>query len=293
MAYNKIENLYRARGQTILLLKECFALEKIHGTSAHVRWGETGLHLSPGGETINRFKRCFDEVALAEKFTAMGHSDVIVYGEAYGGSQQKMSHRYGPELKFVAFDVKIGGCWLDIPKAEAVCQTLGIEFVHYDRVPTDLETLNACRDAPSVQAVRNGVEGTQPREGVVLRPIVEMSWGSGEHSERICAKHKRDEERETATPRKVEDPSRLQVLEDAEKIAFEWVTDTRLQHVLDKLPQGIGMEATPSVIKAMTNDILVEGSGEFVDSKEARAAIGKRTVELFKKRIMTIKVENA
>lgn len=71
------------------------------------------------------------------------------------------------------------------------------------------------------------------------------------------------------------------------------LTDTRLQHVLDKLPQGIGMEATPSVIKAMTNDILVEGSGEFVDSKEARAAIGKRTVELFKKRIMTIKVENA
>ena len=294
MSYAKIHNLYRPEGQTILLLKECFALEKIHGTSAHVHWNKEGIHLSPGGETINRFKRCFDEVALAEKFKALGHDDVVVYGEAYGGSQQKMSHRYGPELKFVAFDVLVGGdWWLDIPRAEELCISLGIEFVHYDRVPTDLETLNACRDAPSVQAVRNGVEGIQNREGVVLRPIVEMSWGSGARLDRICAKHKRDDERETATPRKVEDPARLQVLEDAEKIAFEWVTDTRLQHVLDKMPQGIGMEATQSVIKAMINDICVEGSGEFVDSKEARAAIGKRTVELFKKRIMTIKVENA
>jgi hypothetical protein len=34
--------------------------------------------------------------------------------------------------------------------------------------------------------------------------------------------------------------------------------------------------------KLMVADVVREGAGEFVDSKEARGAIGKRTVELFK-----------
>lgn len=304
MGYAKITNLYRAEGQTILLLKECYALEKIHGTSASVSWETLAMSPTSEGEEVTRnallfhsggaslasFQACFNEAELLEKFKALEHKNVTVYGEGYGGSQQKMSHRYGPTLKFVAFDVQIGDYWLSVPKAEDVCKKLGIEFVHYERVPTDLEVLNRLRDAPSIQAVRNGIVELQPREGIVLRPIVEMSEGSGEHSYRICAKHKRDEERETATPRKVMDAGKLQVLEDANKIALEWVTPTRLEHVLDKLPQGIGLKEIPLVIAAMIIDVVAEGHGEFVDSKEARAAIGKRAVELFKKQVTEIKV---
>lgn len=33
----------------------------------------------------------FDEMALTAAFTALGHDEVIVYGEAYGGSQQKQA----------------------------------------------------------------------------------------------------------------------------------------------------------------------------------------------------------
>ena len=36
MGYLHIDNLYK--NQTIMLFKECYAMEKIHGTSAHVGW---------------------------------------------------------------------------------------------------------------------------------------------------------------------------------------------------------------------------------------------------------------
>lgn len=282
MGYRHIENLYRPDAQVILLFKECWALEKIHGTSAHVAWRDGQVHYHSGGEKNSRFVGLFDHEALTAAFTALGHDHVVVYGEAYGGSQQKQAHRYGDQLRFVAFEVQIGDSWLSVPNAHDVSTKLGIEFVFYKKVSTDLASLDAERDAPSEQAVRNGITTPQTREGVVLRPLVEMTTSNGE---RVMAKHKRDEERETATPRKVVDPSQLQVLADAEAIALEWVTDTRLEHVLDKIPQPHDMPQMPVVIKAMVEDVLREGSGEIVDSKEARQAISKRTVTLFKARI--------
>lgn len=285
MGYAHITNLYRPEGQTILLFRECYALEKIHGTSSSVSWRAGAVHLHTGHRSQENFRRAIvacggdDSLApLTERFVALGHDRVIVHGEAYGGSEQKQSYRYGPELKFAAFDVQIGDVWLAVPNAADVCAKLGLEFVYYERVSTDLSALDAQRDAPSEQARRNGL-GDKPREGVVLRPLVEVTMSNGE---RICAKHKRTEERETATERPVVDPSKLQVLANAEAIALEWVTPTRLQHVLAKLPDATQISATKQVIDAMVEDVVREGAGEFVDSKEARSAIGKRTVELFR-----------
>lgn len=279
MGYRHINNLYK--DQTILMMRECYALEKIHGTSAHVSWRDGALSFSAGGEKHERFVLLFDSDALTSAFVAMGHPSIVVFGEAYGGSQQGQSKRYGKVLKFVAFEVRIGEAWLSVPAADGVARSLGLEFVHYVKVPTDLASLDAERDAPSVQAKRNGVEGDQPREGVVLRPLVELRLNNGE---RIAAKHKRDEERETKTPREV-GPERLALLTRASEIADEWVTPTRLSHVLDKMPHGTGIEQTRAVITAMTEDVIREGAGEIVDSKEARAAIGKRTSELFRARL--------
>lgn len=284
MGYAKIHNLYAV--QDILLFRECYALEKIHGTSAHVtyRWdsavGNGVIHYHPGGESASKFCALFDHDELLAKFRELGHAEVTVYGEAYGGKQQRQAWRYGPDLKFVAFEVQVGDMWLAVPQAEDVVHKLGLEFVHYVRVPTTLAALDAERDAPSVQAKRNGVEGDKPREGVVLRPPVEVTMNNGE---RIRAKHKRAEERETATPRDVVDPSKLQVLADAEAIALEWVTERRLvEHILPKLPADIDIRDTKRVIEAMVADVLVEGAKEIVDSREARAAIGTRTAKLFK-----------
>jgi hypothetical protein len=279
MGYLHIQNLYK--DQTILLFRECYALEKIHGTSAHISFKEGQLHFFSGGEKHTNFVKLFDQEALAKGMADLGAMEVVIFGEAYGGSQQGQAWRYGKELRFVAFDVKIGDCWLDVPNAEQVARRLGLDFVHWKKVPTDIEALNAERDAPSEQARKNGVEGDQPREGVVLRPLAEFRMNN---DGRVISKHKRAEERETKTAREVDDPAKLQVLQEAEAIALEWVTETRLDHVLDKLPQGLGMEGTGKVIAAMVEDVTREAAGEIVDSKEARKAIGARAAKLFKQR---------
>jgi len=278
MGYRHIENLYKNQG--ILAFKECFALEKLHGTSTSIQWRDGKLQFSSGGAKAERFRSLFDEAALVKAFEALGHPTVVVYGEAYGGSQQKQTWRYGKDLKFAAFEVKIDDTWLSVENAHNVATKLSLEFVHYERIAATVEEIDKQRDAPSVQAVRNGIEEPQPREGVVLRPLTEYRDHRGE---RVLSKHKRDEERETNTPRQVVDPEKLKVLEEAQAIADEWVTPTRLEHVLDKIEGDIGMERTKEVIQAMTEDVLREGAGEIVDSKEARKAIGSTTAKLFKK----------
>lgn len=284
MGYMHIENLYRPDAQAILLFKEVYALEKIHGTSAHVALKDGQLRFFSAGEKHENFIKLFNVDALLEAMLGLGRPEVVVFGEAYGGKQQGQSWRYGKNLKFVVFDVKVGDYWLDVPNAQQVAERLGLEFVHYKRVSTDLAALDAERDAPSEQARRNGVEGDQPREGVVLRPIREFHDNSGH---RIISKHKRPEERETKTHREVGDPAKLKVLEEAEAIATEWVTQTRLEHVLDKLGE-VSIADTPRVITAMIEDVTREAKGEIVDSKEARKAIGALTAKLFKKHIQDV-----
>lgn len=281
MSYMHIDNLYRS--QNILLFRECYALEKVHGTSAHVAWvGD--LRFFSGGESHERFKALFDQDALRAAFEAFGHADVIVYGEAYGGKQQGMSGTYGPALRFIAFEVCIGGKFLAVPQADQVVTALGLEFVPYEKGPTDLAWLDSQRDRDSIVAERRGILGKR-REGVVLRPLIEVALNN---ESRVIAKHKRDEFAERATPQKVVDPATLAVLAGAQAIAEEWVTEMRLSHVLDKIPGPHGMEHTPVVIRAMVEDVEREAAGEIVVSKEARGAIGKRAASLFHARIRSI-----
>jgi hypothetical protein len=279
VGYLHIANLYKS--QDILLFRECYALEKIHGTSAHVEWRDDRVWFSAGGESHARFVALFDEASLTAKFIDIGAPRVTVFGEAYGGKQQGQSRRYGKDLRFVAFDVLVGDSWLVVPAALDVVVRLGLEFVDFVKIPTEPAAIDAERDYPSTQARRNGVEGHQTREGVVLRPLIEVIKNNGE---RVIAKHKRDDERETKTPRKVVDPAQLEVLTAATRIADEWVTATRLSHVLDKVGH-CGIERTQDVIAAMVEDVMREGAGELVDSREARQAIGRKAAEMFHARL--------
>lgn len=284
MGYLHIDNLYK--DQTIMIFKECYALEKIHGTSAHIRWDseEKAIGFFSGGEKHNNFVAIFDNHELEGKFSeAFPTTNAVIYGEAYGGKQQGMSDTYGKELKFIAFDVKVDKLWLDVENASRLCASFGIEFVDFVKVSTDIESINAERDRPSAQAVRNGC-GDKPREGIVLRPLIEFTKNNGN---RIIAKHKSDNFRETKTPRKV-NPETMQVIANAKAIAEEWVTEMRLTHVLDKLPSDIGMENVKEVIQAMTEDVFREGKGEIVESREAAKFIGSKTAQMFKKRLESV-----
>jgi len=282
MGYLHIDNLYK--NTEILLFKECYAMEKIHGTSANVSWKDGKVNLSPGGCKYDNFASNFDIEALKDKFKELFDCDVVVFGEAYGGKCQGMSETYGKELKFVVFDVAVDKKWLDVPNAEDVATKLGLEFVEYEKVGTDLESLHAQRDKDSVQAIRNNCGEGKLREGVVLRPLVEMTKNNGK---RIIVKHKRDEFLETKTKREV-NPEKLKILEDAKAIAEEWVTPMRLNHVLDKLGNPAEIEKTRDVIIAMVADVMREAKGEIKESASAVQAIGRKTAQLYKNRISKI-----
>ena len=282
MSYMHIDNLYK--NQDILLFKECYAMEKIHGTSAHVAWYGLRVKLFAGGSDYFAFKKLFDEPALEAVFKErFADGQVPVFGEAYGGKLQGMSKTYGKVLKFVAFEVRVGKSWLAVPAADDVCAQLGLDFVYYRLIPTTLEAIDAERDAPSAQAVRCGiVDEPKMREGGVLRPPIEVVKNNGG---RIIAKHKRAEFAETRTPREV-DPAERISYESAEAFAREWVTPMRLAHVLDAFPAA-GIEETGAIIKAMVADVLREAGDEFPENRDTLKAVSKEAARLFKASLMS------
>jgi len=292
MGYRHIDNLYK--NQMVLMFKRLYAMEKIHGTSAHLTFEcicdlnkepqfSYSLVYFSGGEKHENFVKLFNEQELCEKALLLGFNKSFkVYGEAYGGKMQGMSETYGKELKFVAFEVQIGDRFMNVPYAESVCQALGIEFVHYEEIDADPELIDELANAPSVQAQRNGVENPKlPREGVVLRPVMEFLHPDGVG--RIMAKHKNDIYKEREHAPKLQNPEDLKVLEDAKAIAQEWVTPMRLVHVMDAAKANgfvIEEKLMNYLISLMVEDVEREAKGEIIANKQTRKAISQRTAKL-------------
>lgn len=277
MAYRHIDNLYKS--QDILLFKECYAMEKIHGTSAHVRYKDSEVGFFSGGCKHENFVKLFNSEELLGKFKEkLGEITCVIYGEAYGGKLQGMRDTYGNELRFVAFEVKIGDSWLAVPQAEEFAVSIGFDFVSYKLVATDLVSLDRERDLVSGQAIKNGMGEDKKREGVVLRPPVEVTLNNGE---RIVAKHKALEFRETKTPREV-DEAQLKVLSEAKEIAEEWVTYERLNHILGRSEVEPTIQNTGEIIGLMHEDILREAEGEIAISSTATKEINRKTALMFK-----------
>jgi hypothetical protein len=239
-------------------------MEKIHGTSAHISYKDGRVGFFAGGASYEEFIKLFDANNLKvtlDLMVGVGKS-VHIYGEAYGGNMQKMRDTYGNELKFVAFEVKIGDVWLNVPKAEEFVKQLGLDFVAYEKIETTMAEIDRVLYTRSEQAIKNGigirkvgdiifVEQEKMREGIVLRPLEEVVKNNGK---RVIAKHKRPEFAETKTLRKM-DADKLKVLSEANAIANEWVTPMRLSHVLDNFTNP-SIENLGEIIKAMIEDVL-------------------------------------
>lgn len=292
MGYLHIENLYK--NQEILMFKECYALEKIHGTSTHINWNQfTGeVKFFSGGCNHEHFKSIFDENYLEKKFNELDiPNNVTIYGEGYGGKQQGMRTLYGEDLKFVAFDVKIGDVWLNVYDAEKFVDSFdGLEFVWYTRTSTELDALDILRDATSAQALRNGGGVLPPHkriaEGIVLRPLIELTRNDGK---RIIAKHKGAAFSETKKTRVVNrTDEQLKVLAQVKDICVEWVTENRLSNILSHDPAPLELSQIPSIIGMMIEDVLREGKGEIVESKQLKQAISRETALMVKRRVQKI-----
>ena len=283
MSYMSISNLYK--NKDILLFKQCYALCKVHGTSAHVKYksDEDKLVFFSGGAKHDQYVTLFNQDELLAKFreNAKEHSDVkcvTIYGEAYGGNMQGMSHTYGDKLQFIAFEAQADETWLSVPQAERLSVKLGFEFVPYKIIDTTEEAINAEMMADSEVAIRRGMGSGHMREGIVLRPLVELIHPNGG---RIICKHKRPEFAERKSTPKFSDPNDLKILEDAKAIVEEWVTEMRLVHVLDAFPNA-SMEDTGKIIKAMYEDVAREAEGEILMNDKVKKLLSQKTALLLK-----------
>lgn len=288
MGFQHIDNLYQPRAQKILAFREVYAMEKVHGTSAHLTWSGSSLRMFSGSAKSATFEALFGTLypavsaIEAKMIEIFGAKRVVVYGEAYGGRLHGMSHAYGKQMRFVAFDVLVDDIWLSVPNAANVAEKLGLDFVRFALVPATVEALDAERDRPSTQAEKYGTPGKHA-EGVIVRPPFEVTTSDGK---RMIAKHKRPEFSERKTAPEI-DPAKLVVLTEANAIADEWVTAMRLAHVLDKLGNPRDIRVTGRVIAAMIEDVTREAAGEIVDSVAARKAIGFKASTMYRDLLRT------
>jgi hypothetical protein len=266
------------------MFKECYVSEKIHGTSAHIRWDvENTKHVQffSGGSCNQTFVNLFDQKALTDMAHSIDVPKWVIYGEAYGGKCQKMSKTYGEKLKFVAFEACVGGIWLDTCKASKFVNRFDLDFVWYAKSSTDIDMLNHFRDQPSKQAEKNGMGDDKKSEGIVIRPLMELTKNDGG---RIMAKHKTLEFCETKTPRVVTDEE-LKVLAQIQEITEEWVTENRMDNILSHIEKDLEIQDIPIIINLMIEDVLREGEGELVKSKTLIKAISRETALMVKRRL--------
>jgi hypothetical protein len=89
-------------------------------------------------DEVDLLKKIGDRDKLLEAFTRIKEDgtreepemECIIFGETYGKGMQAPGGRYCKDhLKFICFDIKIGGTWLKRDAVEEICSKLGIEVV--------------------------------------------------------------------------------------------------------------------------------------------------------------------
>lgn len=293
MGYLHIKNLHQ-KVDFLQLFDRVYALEKIHGTSASITYKNRLLRFHSGGESYQSFKSLFDEDMLKLKLEEIINShfqgdnlnlnnkkDISIHGEAYGGKQQRMSNTYGKSLKFIVFDVKIEGKWLDVPEAKKISDHLELDFVDYEEGPNTLEWLRKQRDRDSTQAIKNGMGEGKIREGIVIRPINESTFPDGN---RAIIKYKRKEFCETSSYRDVDINTTIRFSETKD-IVNEWVTEERLKHVIDQIirekdNKKLEKKDMAKLLNYMIADIKRESDNEIEWNDKIDKDIRKKTAEL-------------
>ncbi|MDD4181196.1 MAG: RNA ligase family protein [Victivallaceae bacterium] len=148
--------------------------EKIDGMNIRVIYedgkirfaGRTNRANLPG-QLVNHLNELFigKESLIGEIFDG---KNCVIYGEGYGGKIQKGSNTYGPEQRFIAFDVMVDGVYWSEMALCSVCGVLGI-----DSAPL----IDICSIDDMIEKCRNGIVstfGNFEAEGVVGRPPVEL-----------------------------------------------------------------------------------------------------------------------
>jgi len=183
--YHKIETLFERDKSTFVVdptklkspvlatIREWDVTEKIDGTNIRVILSESG-EVSFGGRSNNAqmpgdlfqyLFKTFQQDKLKSSLWLDAPTDVVLFGEGYGGNIQKGS-AYRIDKSFILFDVLVGGkWWLDREAVNDVAQKLGIDTVPYLGRMTLDEIVELVR-TPFLSKL-----GTALAEGIVARPI--------------------------------------------------------------------------------------------------------------------------
>lgn len=167
------------------------ATEKVDGTNVRVMWN--GFDVTFGGKTDNAQMPTPLLKVLQQQFLDVDRwrtqfpsfheqaTQVCLYGEGFGGSIQRGGATYGPNQRFVLFDVKVGPWWLERAAVEDVARGMGCDVVP---IVGEGYLRDLCRH------VEIGVKssyGDFLMEGFVMKPTVTLMDRKGD---RILAKIK-------------------------------------------------------------------------------------------------------
>lgn len=299
---NNIEDM-----PTIFNLPEVIVTEKVHGSSMRIgivdgvlRIGGRKLEftdLRPETKEGQGFISWVLDTGLDKRMLdAFGGCSVILYGEWHGsGTPQKgwpqiqKGIRYVQGNDFRVFDVRLNGKYIphdDLPSTAEKVELKTMPVLY--RGKPDNAVFDSLIDTMSRVGEENGiVDSENTIEGIVIRPP-EMLWNEdktplmakfkiGKWAERASAK------RHPKIPKK-----KHVVLPGAEAFAKEFVTDTRLEHVLDEIRETgmtIEMKVMGEVMKRMGQDIKREGVQALIAAglewKDVSISVTKLTKTIF------------
>ena len=156
--------------------------EKIDGTNVRVMWD--GASMSFNGKSDNAqmpgplmqtLIAQFSNLPMLDLFNEkFGDDPVTIYGEGFGGSIQKGGATYGPEQRFVAFDIRVGDWWLRRKDFNELTRSLAIPVV------PEIGVMTLTEAAELASRGFDSAYGPFPAEGVIARPETELRARNGE-----------------------------------------------------------------------------------------------------------------
>jgi Rnl2 family RNA ligase len=301
--YPSIEGLNRR--VEILAVKECIALEKLHGTNMRVEFplgmtsideiryggrneefgtGESGSFY--GGRPVAWFKkqpellqRLFDTFQQYN----FNFSEVTVFGEACGtGIQKGVAYAPPGEVIFRAFDIMVGDNFLTYNLFTEVCDRAQLpRCQEVWRGEPSLSNFDKLLEQHSQEGILNGVDNEKNiAEGVVIRsnPLLRNTFG-----QYLIIKHKGAKFKEhTSAPKDIEGNQ-----DAASVLAATFVTPGRIMNALGRM-RAAGSEVKDdmsdmrNLVPEIVKDILKECEPEW------HQAIAEGATELqLKKAIQT------
>ena len=75
---------------------------------------------------------------------------------------------------------------------------------------------------------------------------------------------------------------------EVSKVVDEWLTERRLDNILNREETELKVENIAKVIAYMKEDIYREAKGEIEGSKELERAIGRETALMFKRKLNSV-----